>query len=211
MKTRAKVGLVLGLILVLVFVVTTLYSGFSELSAKPADPDRAKRGEVIEYRVIYAKEVLEIKHMLFGIIPTYSEHFYVTLDEDGINRLAIRADKEWFSDNFSEDGVAKAPVLVSGLIKSSSGKKGLNLSGVNAKLGDMGHIEDGQYADASYISEASLKILSGVLLITAVITCTIMLIMLEKGIIRKGGMGVNVMAIAVIIQTLGFIIIRFAI
>lgn len=211
MSKRVKIGLILGSILVFTFFCFTVFKGISELSAKPAEPDRAKRGDVIEYRVIYAKEIYEIKHMLFGVIPTYSEHFYVTMNEDGINQLVIRADEQWFSDNFTADGVAKVPVIVSGLIKSAGSKEGLNLNSANSQLGDIGHIETGQYCDASYIAEATLKIVSGILLLTAVITVVLMLILLSNGVIKKGGTGVNIMMIAAIIQALAFVIIMFAI
>ena len=61
MNKRISLGVVAGLILVGVFFYFTVFRGISELSAKPAEPDRAKRGDVIEYRVIYAKEIYEIK------------------------------------------------------------------------------------------------------------------------------------------------------
>ena len=211
MNKRISLGVIAGLILVGVFFYFTVFKGISELSAKPAEPDRAKRGDVIEYRVIYAKEVFEIKHMLFGVIPTYSEHFYVTLNEDGINQLVIRADEQWFSENFTADGLAKVPVIVSGLIKSAGSKKGLNLNSVSSQLGDIGHIATGQYVDASYVSEATLKIVSGILLLTTVITVVLMLILLSNGVIKKVGTGVNIMIIAAIIQALAFAIIMFAI
>lgn len=210
MKKRVVFGVIFGAVMVGVFFFT-VFSGISELSAQTADPDTAKRGDVIEYRIIYANKVLELKHMLFGIIPTYSEQFYVTMSEDELNHFVVRADEQWFSENFTPDGVAKQPVRINVMIKSASSKKGLDLSGVNAKIGDMGHIDDGQYADASYVSEATLKIFSGILLLTAMLTFVMMLILLSGGVIKKGGAAVNIMMIAAIVQTAAFIIIMFAI
>lgn len=211
MNKKVKFGLTVGVILVVVTFFFMEFTGISELSAKPADPDRAQRGELIEYRVLYAKEVLEIRHMLFGIIPTYSERFYITTNEDGINSLVVRADEKWFSENFTSDGLAKAPVQVSALIKSGKNKKGFNVTGINAQLGSAGHIDTVQYADAEYISEATLRIISGILMVTGVITCVLMVILISRGVLQKGGAGVKAMVIAVIIQLAAFIIITFAI
>ncbi|MCH5207381.1 MAG: hypothetical protein J1F04_00745 [Oscillospiraceae bacterium] len=211
MSVKVKIGLIIGAVLAIVAFFFTIVSGISELYASPADPDRAMTGEVIEYRVLYAKEIVEIKHMLFGVIPTYSERFYITTNEDGVNSLAVRADEKWFEDNFTPDGLAIAPVQISALIKSAGSKRGLNLVSVNEKLGDSVRVDTGQYADAEYVSEATLKIVSGILLITAVITFILLLILVLKGVLAKGGAGANAMAIAAIIQLAAFIIILLAI
>ncbi|MCH5197132.1 MAG: hypothetical protein J1F28_10470 [Oscillospiraceae bacterium] len=211
MSVKVKIGLIIGAVMVTVAFFFTIVSGISELYASPADPDRAMTGEVIEYRVLYAKEIVEIKHMLFGVIPIYSERFYITTNEDGANSLAVRADEKWFEENFTPDGLAIAPVQISALIKSASSKRGLNLVSVNEKLGDSVRVDTGQYADAEYISEATLKIISGILLVMAVITCIVMIILVSNGIMRKNGAGVYAMSIAAIIQLAAFIIILLAI
>ncbi|MCH5204045.1 MAG: hypothetical protein J1F03_04805 [Oscillospiraceae bacterium] len=211
MSKRVKFGLVVAALLAILGFYFTIIKGISELFAETADPDRASRGDVIEYRVLFAKEVLEIRHMLFGIIPTYSERFYITTNEDGLNSLLVRADEKWFEENFTSDGLAKSPVKISALIKSASSKNGFSVTSINAQLGSLGRVDAGQYADAEYVSEATLKIISGILLITSIITCVLMLLLVLKGVLKKGGAGVSAMAIAAIIQMAGFIIIMFAI
>lgn len=206
MKKRVSLGAVFAVILVGVFFYFTIFSGIRDLNAQQVSVDSAKQGDVIEYSVIYAKDIYEIRHKLLGIIPTHSEHFYITLSEDGINPLVVRADEKWFSENFNADGFAKSPVRITALIKSSGEKKGLNLNKVNAQLGEVGHIDSGKYVDACYVFDSILRISAGVLVITTVLTVFLMIVLLSKGILIRGKAGVNIMAIAVIIQVVAFIV-----
>ncbi len=209
MKKRISFGAVVGVIFVGVFFYFTVISGIMDLNAKPASSGVEKQGQVVEYSVVYAKEVYELKHLLFGLIPTYSEHYYLTLSDDGLNSLLVRADEKWYSEYFGTDGLAQAPVKVNGLVKSANNKKGLNLNKVNTQLGNAGHINSALFADANYVSEAVKKIASGVLLLTAVITIVLAVVFVVRGMLKKGGLGVSLMIIAAIIQIVGFIILMF--
>lgn len=206
MNKRISLGAVFAVILVGAFFYFTIFSGIRDLNAQSAAIDNAKQGETIEYSVIYAKDIYEIRHMLFGFIPTYSEHFYVTLSENGINPLVVRADEKWFSENFNTDGFAKSPIRITALIKSSGSKKGLNLDKVNAQLGEVGHIDSGEYADACYVSDSILRIAAGVLAVTAVLTFFLAAVLVSKGVLIRGKAGVNIMVIAAIIQVVAFIV-----
>lgn len=211
MRKRISFGAVVGVIFVGVFFYFTVISGIMDLNAKPASSGVEKQGQVVEYSVVYAKEVYELKHMLFGFIPTYSEHYYLTLSGDGLNSLLVRADEKWYSENFGSDGLAQTPVKVDGLVKSANNKKGLNLNSVNTQLGSAGHINSALFADANYVSEAVKKIFSGVLLFTAVVTIVLAVVFVVKGVLQKGGLGVNIMVVAAFLQIIGFIILMFVI
>lgn len=210
-KRSTMICTVILAILAVVFFIITTITGITELFADTADPNRVKSGEVIEYRVIYAKEVVEIKHMLFGVIPTYSERFYATTNESGANNLVIRADEKWFEENFTPEGIALAPIKVSGLIKSADSKNGLDLTSVNERLGGEMRVNTWLYADAAYVIEATLKIIAGILLLTAFITIILMIILYNNEVLVKGGAGGNIMTVAAIIQLAAFIIIMFAV
>lgn len=206
MNKRISLGAVFAVILVGAFFYFTIFSGIKDLNAQRATIDSAKQGEVIEYSVIYAKDMYEIRHKLFGIIPTYSEHFYVTLSESGIDPLVVKADEKWFSENFNADGFAKSPTRITALIKSSGSKKGLYLDKVNAQLSEVGHIDTGRYADTCYVFDSILRITAGGLAVTAVLTVFLTIILFSKGVLIKGGVGVNIMVIAAIIQVVAFIV-----
>lgn len=205
MKNKKSLAVV-GVIFAGVFLYFTIISGILDLNAKPASSNFKKEGQVIEYSVVYAKEVYELKHVLFGFIPTYSEHYYLTLNSDGINSLLVRADEKWFSENFDADGLARNPVKVNGLIKSAENKKGLNLNRVNTELGGTEHISSALFADANYVFEAFKKIVSGVLVLTAVTTIILAVVFVVKGKLKKGGLGVSLMIIAAILQIAGFVV-----
>lgn len=212
MKKRISLGAVFAVIMVGVFFYFTIFSGIRDLNAQSVTADSAKQGDVIEYSITYAKDIYEIRHNLFGIIPTYSEHFYITLSESGdVNPLVVRADEKWFSENFNADGFAKSPIRINALIKKSGSKKGLSLNQVNAQLGEAGHIDSGKYADACYVSDSVLKIAVGGLIITAVLALFLTVVLVSKGVLTKGGVGVNIMVIVAIIQVIAFIVLMFRI
>lgn len=215
MKKRISLGIIFGIIMVgLLFCFTTL-SGIKDLNAQSVAADSAKQGDVIEYNITYAKHIYEIRHRLFGIIPIFSEHFYVTLNENGVmNPLVVRADEKWFSENFNANGFAKSPVQINVLIKKSSSKRGLSLDKVNEQIDEVehkmghevSHIDSRKYADACYVSDSFLKIAAGILLVTVVLTFSIAVILVKKGVLIKGGVGVNIIAVVGIIQMIPLIV-----
>lgn len=210
MKKKIRLGSVVGAIIVVLYFSFTTIAGIKELNAKPTNSGVGITGSMTEYSVIYAKEVYEMKHLLLGFIPTYSDHYYLTLNNNGeVNRFLVKADTDWFSKNFEKEGLSKGTVNVKGLVKDVKDNSGINFNAVNAQMGDLGKISTAQFVDADYISVAIKKILSGLLLLTAALTIVIMLVLFKKDILKFGGIGVNIMVLAAVVQVVASLVLFF--
>lgn len=132
--------------------------------------DLANTKDVHTITLREAAEVLALEHSINGIIPTGTDYYYVGLDED-YNAYLIKASKKWLKNHFGEDYQAldSNGVPIKGLVKKISNyqlereleNRLSQLEGVSFPLGALGCL------DLNYMLTAILKLIDGVLLLTA--------------------------------------------
>lgn len=202
MNGGQKKGIVVVL-LVLVGVALLVGKGIAEMSAKTAqNPDNPRKGELVTYNITYAKEVQSIDNRLWYIIPTGTEHYYITLtDNDELNHMLVRADKKWFSDNFNSEGRAVRTVTVSGLSRECPSTIRNRVRELNSGLSEYSaSINDSKYIDALYKNLAVVRIIVGALIAAITLIMFITFKLVINGVIVKGGTAVHAfVAVALIL------------
>lgn len=209
MNGGQKKGIVIVL-LVLVGVALLVGKGIAEMSAKTAqNPDNPRKGELVTYNVTYAKEVQSISNRLWYIIPTGTEHYYITLtDNDELNRMLVRADKKWFSENFDSEGRAVRTVTISGLSRDCSSTIRNRARELNDGLSEYSEsLNDSKYADALYKKLAVVRIIVGALIAAITLIMFITFKLVINGVIVKGGTAVHALVAVVLILGAALIVI----
>ncbi len=200
---------VIIVILVGVFFFHTVVSGLSELFAEPVEHDKAVSGDIQEYYAVYAQEVCEVRHSFLGAFHMYVEKYYVTSGADGFNPVVIKADENWFSENFSAQGLANSPVKITAMLKAVKDNGALDIAKINEDIAELGRVSNIYYADVGYTFTAVLKIVAGIVLLTAAITFVMMSLLFRMEILNKTSG--NIMCIAFIVQLLAFIVLMIVI
>lgn len=208
-RKTAVICSVITVILVGLFFFHTVVSGLSELFAEPAERGKGVSGEIEEYDAIYAEEVCEVRHSFFGAFHLYSDKYYVTSSADGLNPIVIKADENWFSENFTFEGLAKSPVRITAMLKLVKDNDALDIAKINADISELGRVSDVYYADVGYTFTSVLKIVAGILLLTAAITFVLMMLLHRMEILTKTSG--NIMCVAFIVQLLAFAVLMFVI
>ena len=206
-RKTAVICTVITVILVGVFFFYTVVSGISELYAEPVE--HGESGDIQEYYAVYAQEVKEVRHSFFGIFNLYSDKYYVTSGANGLNPVAIKADEKWFSENFSAQGLANSPVKITAMLKLVKDNSALDIAKINADIEELGRVDSVYYADVGYTSTAVMKIVAGILLLTAAITFVLMMLFFRMNMLNK--VTGNMMCIFFIIQLLAFVVIMIVI
>lgn len=209
--TDRKTGIictVITVILVGVFFFHTVVSGFSELFAEPVEQGKGVNGDIQEYYAVYAQEVTEVRHSFLGA-HWYSEKYYVTASVDGINPVVIKADESWFSENFGAQGVSNSPVKITAMLKLVKDNSALDIAKINGDIEELGRVDNVYYADVGYTSTAVMKIVAGIILLTATITFVLMMIFFRMEMLNK--VTGNIVCILFIIQLLAFVVIMIVI
>ena len=83
--------------------------------------------DVHEVKVNYARETLQVKHKLYYIIPMGTDHYYLAYYEDehgGISCYVVKADTDWFEENFNDTGYSTGlnDVTINAICKGYSTK-----------------------------------------------------------------------------------------
>lgn len=113
---KNKIGKVIGIGALCIFVVYLLVTGISDLTNKK---------DLVTVRVDGAVTILELKHSINYIIPTGTDYYYVGIEDETGKAYIINAPKKWLSKNFSDNHEAKDKdgVMVTGLVKRISSSK----------------------------------------------------------------------------------------
>lgn len=119
-------------VVITVFVIILTTTGIIRLCKQPASAN--KEGDVGEYKISYAKEVLEVGNIVDNV-PFLSEHFFMVCNDAGEPyTFVLRAETSWYNKNFDESGKAKEPVTVRFLVRKPSSDKAKVLSQINAEI-----------------------------------------------------------------------------
>ncbi|MDE6030794.1 MAG: hypothetical protein K2G32_04155 [Oscillospiraceae bacterium] len=165
---KNKFSIVFALIMFGAFIVWNFFSGISGLMKTETAPlgRYSEKGTLCEIDVSFAKEVYEIEHMINGIIPSGSEHFYlaITAGGDAVAPMLVKAKSSWFEENFSEDGSAvNGSVAIIGEIKKFDSSSAVKLKSLNAQLSEIGEsVSTALYADTNYRTRYTLQIVMGI-------------------------------------------------
>lgn len=143
----------------------------------------AEVGKLCEVEIYFADELYEVKHTV-NLIPTGKEHFYLCLTDKGGIPLLVKAKTSWYDANFDEYGIAHSPVKVTGEVMKMDSKFTKDLSDMNKKItSDLGFsISTTKYISSNYKTLYTLRLVSGLFNIAAVIAG---LIMLNRGVNAK--------------------------
>lgn len=129
-KKSEKVAAVLGIILLVAMFVGAVAYGATLLikknSAKQIDAsmgfDVNKDTDWVEFTAYYATPMsLTVTHNINGIIPTGKEYYYFLFSADLTECISVRADKDWFEENFDEETWATKSedgIKISGYIRT---------------------------------------------------------------------------------------------
>ncbi|MBP5354311.1 MAG: hypothetical protein J6Y67_04130 [Lachnospiraceae bacterium] len=128
-KKSSIVGTILGILLLGGALIAVGVIGIHTLmlrkDMKTQDAEREivlEKGTWTKFQAYYATpEAVEYKHSV-NFIPTAKEHFFLVFSKDLSEMALVRADKDWFDDNFTEDyWEAKDPggVTVEGYVRST--------------------------------------------------------------------------------------------
>lgn len=138
--------------------------------------DLTNKEDVRTMNFIYATEFLELEHSINGLIPIGTDYYYLGFDED-YNAYTIHAGKHWAEDNFSDfdpDAEVYSAIAVRGLFKKVSDfDLSRELESMEAELqAEDIYFPSGalQCLEVTYIRDAWLRILAGVLFLALVIT-----------------------------------------
>ena len=209
---NSKVSIVIVSIFCVLFLVMSLIGGIQDQTAPTAPIETAGKGDVIEYDAYFAKEVYEITHKLFALIPVRTEHFYLTLDKDGLTPYLVQAEPKWFNENFnSSDGSAKAPVHIKALLRRTAPKSGLRVYEVNRQLAELEmSVSEGLYADSNYKLTGKLKIVAGLLVLAIAVLIIWLIILFKMRVLNKVSgnalvVGLIVLSMALVVILVGYI------
>lgn len=94
MKEKSKAGNVLLVIFGSFLLIWLLYTSVSDLTNKE---------DVKTITLSEACTLMEMRHMLNGIIPIGSEYYYIAIEKDTNNAYILKASKHWLKGKFDDD------------------------------------------------------------------------------------------------------------
>lgn len=128
MKNKILIGIAVTLLgglfaVCAYFGIRTLIRKQDPVEMSVAKFTELEQGEWVTFRAKYALESASytVKHSINGVIPTGTEYYYAVFTDDASGMMIIRADKNWYSRNFDDEGVAKDEdgCLVTGFVRST--------------------------------------------------------------------------------------------
>lgn len=173
-QKRKKVITAIVVIIYAVIVIMCIVSGATKLVGKGSAGlhENAKKYTHISGKVFFAKEAIEYKHRLNGIIPLGTEHYYIVAGENMKKFVLVRADESWYEDNFDSAGIAKKSVYVDGCMSEFSTKMRSNVRRFNINNSLKGiSINESKYVDLSYVKNSWIKLAAGFFNIIGLVLC----------------------------------------
>ena len=150
------------------------------IGLKESDPvpvsANVERGQICDVNVFYAAEIYEVKHSV-NLIPTGKEHYYLAATDDEFIPLVIKANASWYKNNFDADGAAIGTVTVRCKVEGIDYDLTSDFDKINNKISEYGaHVSVSMYLNSSYKRLATLRLVSGLLLLAAAILGAIFMI-----------------------------------
>ncbi len=165
MNRKISLGRVLSIIFLAAIVLYLPISGVAEL---------VNSEKQVEIEADYAIKGTELHTFIDYLFPIGTDYFYYVYNEETNCLYAIRADKNWYTDNFTSDG---QPEVEGFTIKTYT--KSLNMkeaSKVIDPITDLAKdmninitISRDTYQDSLYVAEAVKKLIAAVLACLAVV------------------------------------------
>ncbi|MDE6087357.1 MAG: hypothetical protein K2G25_03130, partial [Oscillospiraceae bacterium] len=151
---------------VLVAIVILLLCGCLAVTAVQ---DLTNKKDLHTVHLVFGTEFLELEHSINGLIPIGTDYYYLGIDED-YNAYTIRAEKNWAEENFSDfdpDAEEYTTVEFTGLVKEISDYDvSKEIQSTAAELEEMEFpLGATQCLELSYIKDAWMKLLAGILLL----------------------------------------------
>lgn len=107
MKEKIKKGL--GVLVIVGILLFLLLTSIMDLTNKK---------DLHNVTIYEACEVHEVKHLIYGLIPIGTDHYYLGID-DANNAYLIKAPKKWLEKNFNSDYYSLNPngIQIEGLAR----------------------------------------------------------------------------------------------
>ena len=175
---KSKSQMFVMVLLFLALMLLNLIMGI--IGLKESDPvpvsANVERGQICDVNVFYAAEIYEVKHSV-NLIPTGKEHYYLAATDDEFIPLVIKANASWYKNNFDADGAAIGTVTVRCKVEGIDYDLTSDFDKINNKISEYGaHVSVSMYLNSSYKRLATLRLVSGLLLLAAAILGAIFMI-----------------------------------
>lgn len=175
---KSKSQMFLMVLLFLALMLLNLVMGI--IGLKESDPvpisANVERGQICDVNVVYAAEIYAVKHSV-NLIPTGKEHYYLAATDDEFIPLVIKANASWYKNNFDADGAAIGTVTVRCKVEGLDYDFKSDFDKINNKISEYGaHVSASMYLNSSYKRLATLRLVSGLLLLAAAILGAIFMV-----------------------------------
>lgn len=177
---KNKVWGVIFIIGAAVWAVWSIAAGIGGLAKSGASPLSANspKGNLCEFKAIFAKEIYNIDHKLMVILPLGTERFYFVIGEDNSAPMLVKASRGWFDSNFTEQGIAKREVTITGEIRDYKSRSAYKLAEVNRELAAADgsiRVSEARYVDSLYRPRHIMQIAAGSLAISVGVVIAVLI------------------------------------
>lgn len=164
LSKKRKVSIIAAVFFAL-FALIYLVPGIRGLTLSKSSrlDETSKKGELVEFTAVGAKDVYDVRHT-FLKIPIGTEHYYylVSADIKGAPML-IKASEKWYNENFDERGIAKkGSVTVKGEVRELKVRYRDRIIQFNNTIeSTASEVSTSLYVNAQYKTGSILYIVSG--------------------------------------------------